>query len=588
MFESASLDTTTIASGGAVVRGARADRVVPRSTGVLVRGVVERLAEIEALAAGADSLTGAERREVLAALERAGGALTAARSAWLLVERDAGTSVVTGDPSFVASLARHARTGLAVAARQVEQAQALAELPAVAVAVRTGALPGEHLEAIGRTLAGASDEVAEALRSDAGQEAALRLARAHPAPGFRRALARWVAERDPDRVEDEYQAQRRARYLHLTPRPDGTRISGLVDPVAGERLRRALEATGEVPSDERTPEQARADALDALATTVLSLPSTGSGAAVRPHVSFLMREETFGALRARRAAPPPPTAPSGVVGSTLVGDGSGAPAGGPVPAATLEDGTPVAMSELARVLCDCELTRIVVDAADEPVNLGRTARLYTGVQRRAVVARDRSCRWGDCDRAARWGEIHHIAWWDRDAGRTDLANGVLLCSFHHHEVHRHDVRIERLAAARHRRADPGPALYRFTAPDGRVLAEPRDGPPDASRAALPPGTPAANAGAGLDAAVSVDAVAGPAVGAACTRVDAEVVAGAGAAADARVDAVASAGAGARAGADARVGVGVGGGADRGSGRVSVGGRARASGRRATARAPGRW
>ncbi|GIG22040.1 HNH endonuclease [Cellulomonas chitinilytica] len=456
------------------------------SAEVLAARAVESLAHIETLARDALGLAGAERRGVLATLERVGGALTAARSAWLLAERDAGTSVVAGDPSFEASLARHGRTGLGAATRRVEQAQALAELPAIAVAVRTGALPGEHLEVIGRTLAGASGGVADALRSPDGQQAALRLARAHPAPGFRRALARWVAERDPDRVEDEYQAQRHARYLHVTVRPDGTRISGLVDAVAGERLRRALESTGEVPSDGRTPEQARADALDALASTVLSLPSTASGAAVRPHVSFLVREETFAALRRRRGGARAEgvagdgAAGEGVVGEGVAGDGAaGEGVAGEVPPATLEDGTPVATSEIARVLCDCELTRIVVDAADEPVNLGRTARLYTGVQRRAVIARDRSCRWGDCDRAARWGEIHHIAWWDRDGGRTDVSNGVLLCSFHHHEVHRYDARIERLTRRpRRRHVDPGPALYRFVAPDGRILAEPRGELPD--------------------------------------------------------------------------------------------------------------
>jgi len=464
MFESTS-------RGNALRGGPRAVEVAVDLVAVAVR----RLAEVEGLASGAGALTGGERRAVLAELERVSGSLTAARSAWLLAERDAGTSVVTGDPSFEASLARHGRTGLGAATRRVEQAQALAAMPAVAVAVRAGALPGEHLEAIGRTLAGASDEVADALRSSEGQAVALRLAQAHPAPGFRRALARWVAERDPERVEDEYQAQRRARYLHLTARPDGTRISGLVDPVAGERLRRALEATGEVASEDRTPEQARADALDSLASTVLSLPSTGSGAAVRPHVSFLMRDETFAGLRAhrarRRGGVPVGSAEASAVRLTGSIDGAGL-ATALIPPATLEDGTPVAMSELARVLCDCELTRIVVDAADEPVNLGRTARLYTGVQRRAVIARDRSCRWGDCDRAARWSEIHHIAWWDRDAGRTDLSNAVLLCSFHHHEVHRHDVRIERLARDGRGHGEPEPAVYRFTSADGRVLAGP--------------------------------------------------------------------------------------------------------------------
>ena len=140
------------------------------------------------------------------------------------------------------------------------------------------------------------------------------------------------------------------------------------------------------------------------------------------------------------------------------------------------------------MLCDCELTRIVITADGTPVDLGRTQRLYTGPQRRAIIVRDQVCAWGACGRAARWCEVHHIRWWDRDLGRTSVDNGLLLCTFHHHEVHRRNLTITRTGL----RGIPGArigagarAAYTFTTPDGRVIA----GPPPAQPPDPPPVQP---------------------------------------------------------------------------------------------------
>lgn len=141
---------------------------------------------------------------------------------------------------------------------------------------------------------------------------------------------------------------------------------------------------------------------------------------------------------------------------------------------TLDDGTPVPPSEVARALCDCELTRIVTDAAGVPLDLGHTERTFTGEQRRAVIARDGGCLWPECSRPPRWCQVHHLRWWDRDGGETSVDCGALVCSFHHHEIHRLE-----LTATRHMadpgQAPPGPgrARYVLTRPDGTVVADGR-------------------------------------------------------------------------------------------------------------------
>ena len=41
---------------------------------------------------------------------------------------------------------------------------------------------------------------------------------------------------------------------------------------------------------------------------------------------------------------------------------------------------------------------------------------------------------GDCDKEPSMTEAHHIIPW-AGGGRTDLANGILLCRFHHLLIH---------------------------------------------------------------------------------------------------------------------------------------------------------
>jgi hypothetical protein len=155
-------------------------------------------------------------------------------------------------------------------------------------------------------------------------------------------------------------------------------------------------------------------------------------------------------------------------------------------------------------MCDCQVTRIAVDAAGLPLDLGRAQRLFTGEQRRAIIARDRECIWPGCRVPARWCEIHHLQWWERDHGSTSVDNGGLTCSFHHHETHRRDLGITRVVhrpdqgslvdpatTGRRRRAPGEPAAveYEFRDRAGRLVGDRSAADDGDSRGSPPAVTP---------------------------------------------------------------------------------------------------
>jgi Domain of unknown function (DUF222) len=103
-------------------------------------------------------------------------------------------------------------------------------------------------------------------------------------------------------------------------------------------------------------------------------------------------------------------------------------------AAGLTTGTPITASEARRLACGAGILPAVLDGLSQPLDLGRTRRLFTSAQRKALAVRDRHCRAAGCDVPAAWCEAHHTQPWST-GGRTDLADGLLLCGFHHHRAH---------------------------------------------------------------------------------------------------------------------------------------------------------
>ncbi|WP_256041611.1 HNH endonuclease signature motif containing protein [Cryobacterium sp. SO1] len=96
---------------------------------------------------------------------------------------------------------------------------------------------------------------------------------------------------------------------------------------------------------------------------------------------------------------------------------------------------PISPETIERLICDSGTINITFDQLDRPLDVGHEQRLFNRAQRRALAARDGGCRWPGCDRPPAFTEAHHIQHWQRDNGRTDINQGILLCRAHHLLLH---------------------------------------------------------------------------------------------------------------------------------------------------------
>jgi len=101
---------------------------------------------------------------------------------------------------------------------------------------------------------------------------------------------------------------------------------------------------------------------------------------------------------------------------------------------TTSTGDRVTAGQARRLACQARLIPVVLGTDSEILDLGRSARLFTSAQRKALALRDRECTTEGCTIPAAWCESHHQDPWAK-GGKTNLADGKLLCSFHHHRAH---------------------------------------------------------------------------------------------------------------------------------------------------------
>jgi hypothetical protein len=106
--------------------------------------------------------------------------------------------------------------------------------------------------------------------------------------------------------------------------------------------------------------------------------------------------------------------------------------------AALDTGQPISAAAARQLACEAGIVpavwRRALGSASVVLDLGRRTRLHTEAQRTALTIRDRGCSTVGCDRPAAWCHAHHDQPWSQ-GGPTSVANGRLLCAFHHGKAH---------------------------------------------------------------------------------------------------------------------------------------------------------
>jgi hypothetical protein len=94
-------------------------------------------------------------------------------------------------------------------------------------------------------------------------------------------------------------------------------------------------------------------------------------------------------------------------------------------------------ASVQRLLCNSWISRVMMSAKGEPLDLGRRARLFSPAQRRAIMIRDGGCALACCDRPPEWCDVHHLdPYGPPTHGQTNLDNGIGMCRPHHTLVHK--------------------------------------------------------------------------------------------------------------------------------------------------------
>ena len=321
-----------------------------------------------------------------------------------LFERD-------GHLSAAGWLATAFKMSWGVARDQVRTARALDEMPATRVAVEAGDV---SMCAV-RSLVAARE--ADPTAFGAAEPQLVEAARIHSVGDLGRVVAYWRQAVQRERGIDGEEALRARRRLHASVTLNGmVRVDGTLDPETGETVLTALRAIVDAESrsrfkgevDDRSPAQRRADALGEVCRQWLDRPDRPTVGGELPHVTVTVSADTL-------------AGGDGVCETDHVG---------PIPIGTAR-----------RLACDASVMRVVLSERSEPLDVGRRSKVVPPSLRRAVIVRDRRCRFPGCDRPHTWCDAHHVVHW-ADGGPTALSNLILLCRQHHRAIHAGRARLD--------------------------------------------------------------------------------------------------------------------------------------------------
>jgi hypothetical protein len=308
-----------------------------------------------------------------------------------------------GHLSAAAWLATTFKVTWGSARQNVRVARALEEMPETRRALDDGDL---SMSAV-RLLVMAREADPAAFERDESQ--LVEAARIHSMNDLQRVAAYWrqSVEREHSLEGDDKLREQRRLYASVSFL-GMVRVDGDLDPEAGETLLTALRAVLDAESrsrpqdDLRSPAQRRADALGEICRQWLDMADRPTVAGERPPVTVTVGAEALQNTSAHTGE--------------------------------LDHVGPVDPETARRFACDASVMRVVMAGRSEPLDVGRRTPVVPPAIRRAVIVRDRFCRFPGCDRPQAWCDAHHVVHW-ADGGPTALPNLVLMCRRHHRMVH---------------------------------------------------------------------------------------------------------------------------------------------------------
>jgi hypothetical protein len=295
----------------------------------------------------------------------------------------------------------------------------------VAAAFAAGAVTAEQVAVIAPIAAVEvqAEAVGQGIDLAAIDEILAGVASTRPHDELRTVVQHFLNRLKPDGPEPDPTEQ---RSLSIAKHADGSiTFRGELDAMGGEKFQTVLESMVQASrpkGDRRSRAQQLADALVQWADNTLAAGKLPILRGSKPHVVATIPLADL------------------VDHATLPGAGR------------MRFGAEISAARARMLACDGNVTRIVIGPEGQPLEEGRTKRVFPPHLRRALEVRDNGCVFAGCDAPTYWCDAHHLIHWAHD-GDTDLDNGALLCERHHTKVH-HGFRVERQPDGRWRTYRP--------------------------------------------------------------------------------------------------------------------------------------
>ncbi|CAN5691010.1 hypothetical protein BH10ACT1_BH10ACT1_02380 [soil metagenome] len=329
-----------------------------------------------------------------------------------LAEWDArGTWALDRSRSAAARLSRETGCSPETARAEIKRARAMRTMPATSAALADGTLSLDRADLL--VQARKPETTALFARDETmliGYSAGL-----VRFDEFATAVKHWTNIADDEACEQQADRDHETRFFKVQRRRNGmVHIEGLLDAVTGaafcheyERIEDELfredwaEAKERVGDDvcldklARRPRHRAHDAVGCMARRSAATPENARQP--RPLFTVLVGYETFAGRVCQ-----------------------------------LADGTALTPGQVAGLLGEADIERIVFAGRSRIIDVGRRTRAFPGALRRAIEVRDRHCTIAGCDVPAARCEVDHITE-HSEGGETTQANGRLLCPTHNRQ-----------------------------------------------------------------------------------------------------------------------------------------------------------